>query len=146
VRLDGRVEGAAASDAGGVHLGQSARFEDVRQTIGDRVLGVSVGSPAEARGAEAAGADYLGVTVWSTATKPEALPVGLDGLRAVVEATPLPVVGIGGIDATNAHEVLAAGARGVAVVSAVAEAPDAVAATRTLREAIDGRVEGEVPT
>jgi thiamine-phosphate pyrophosphorylase len=146
VIVNDRVDVAVASDADGVHLGQGDRFEGVRGMIGDRVLGVSVGSPAEARGAEAAGADYLGVTVWSTATKPEALPVGLDGLRAVVEATPLPVVGIGGIDPTNAHEVLAAGARGIAVVSAVAEAPDAVAATRTLRDAIDGRVEGEVPT
>jgi thiamine-phosphate pyrophosphorylase len=140
--VNDRVEVAVASDADGVHLGQDDRFAGVRDAIGDRVLGVSVGSPAEARAAEAAGADYLGVTVWSTATKPEALPVGLDGLQAVVQATSLPVVAIGGIEATNAHEVLAAGARGIAVVSAVAGAPDAVAATRSLREAIDGLAEG----
>ncbi|MFM8999367.1 MAG: thiamine phosphate synthase, partial [Actinomycetota bacterium] len=64
----------------------------------ERILGVCVGSPAEAAVAASAGADYLGVTVWATPTKPEARPAGLAG----VAATDLPVVGIGGIDARNA--------------------------------------------
>ena len=88
------------------------------------------------RSAAAAGADYLGVTVWATATKAEASPLGLHGLRAVVDATDLPVVAIGGIDGVNAREVLLAGAAGVAVVSAVGGAGDPVAATRELVEAI----------
>jgi thiamine-phosphate diphosphorylase len=96
-----------------------------------------VSTPLEARGAEAAGATYVGVTVWSTATKPDARPVGLEGVRAVARATRLPVVGIGGIHAANAAQVLAAGARGVAVVSAVAGSDDMVAATRALRAAVD---------
>jgi thiamine-phosphate pyrophosphorylase len=87
---------------------------------------------AEALAAETAGADYLGITVWSTPTKPEAAPQGIPGLVAVVAATSLPVVAIGGIDATNARSVLEAGASGVAVVSAVGAAPDPVAATRDL--------------
>ena len=86
--------------------------------------------------AEAAGADYLAATVWATRTKQEAAPVGLDGLRAIASATRLPVVGIGGIDATNAEGVLANGAAGVAVVSTVGAAPDPVRATRELVEAV----------
>ena len=66
----------------------------------------------EARAAEAAGADHLGVTVWATETKPEAAPIGLAGLRGITAATALPVVGIGGIRVANARDVLDAGAAG----------------------------------
>lgn len=143
--VNDRVDVAAAADADGAHLGQGDAFADVAGRLGPgRFLGVSVSTPDEARTAEGSGAAYLGVTVWSTATKPEARPVGLDGLRAVVRSTRLPVVGIGGIDAANAPEVLAAGARGVAVVSAVAGADDMVRATRELRAAVDGASEGGV--
>ena len=82
------------------------------------------------------GADYLGVTVWGTPTKPEAVAGGPSVVTTVAEASGLPVVGIGGIDAGNAAEVMAAGAAGVAVISAVAAAEDPVAATRELRAAI----------
>jgi thiamine-phosphate pyrophosphorylase len=87
--------------------------------------------------AERAGADYLGVTVWPTPTKPEAEGRGLDGIGAVVAATSLPVVGIGGIVAGNAARVLEAGAVGVAVISAVASPADPVAATRTLVRVVE---------
>jgi thiamine-phosphate pyrophosphorylase len=96
-----------------------------------------VGNAEEARAAAAAGADYLGVTIWETPTKPEAVPVGLDGLRNVAGATGLPVVGIGGIDASNARDVLAAGAAGIAVIGAVATAEDPAAAVRELRAVVD---------
>jgi thiamine-phosphate pyrophosphorylase len=95
-----------------------------------------VDTAEEATAAERLGADYLGVTVWATTTKPEARPVGLEGLRRIVAATPLPVIGVGGIDASNAPEVMAAGASGVAVVSAVGAAPDPVVATRELVSAV----------
>lgn len=144
--VNDRVEVAAAVGCG-AHVGQDRDVEGARSTLGPGpILGVSVSSPEQARAAEAMGADYLGVTVWATATKPEAVPVGPEGLRAVVEATPLPVVGIGGVDAGNAPQVLAAGAAGVAVISAVAAAPDPVAATRELVEvvrSIDRSVEVE---
>jgi thiamine-phosphate pyrophosphorylase len=128
-----------AAEAGvGAHVGQGDDPRVARGALGaEAILGISVGTPAEARAAEWAGADYLGVTVWATPTKADAVPRGLDGLRAVVEATSLPVVGIGGIDAGNAPEVLEAGAAGIAVVSAVGAAEDMVAATRAL-EAIVG--------
>jgi thiamine-phosphate diphosphorylase len=97
-----------------------------------------VGGVGEARWAQAAGADYLGVTVWASATKPEAAPIGLEGLRDVAGATAIPVVGIGGIHAGNAREVLAAGAAGIAVISAVAGAKDPIGAVRELRTLVDG--------
>ena len=97
----------------GAHVGQADDPQRARRRLGtDRVLGVSVGDVDEAVAAERAGADYLGVTVWSTSTKPEAEARGLEGLRDVVAATALPVVGIGGIDAGNAALVLDAGAVG----------------------------------
>lgn len=139
--VNDRVEVAVEAGADGVHLGRADPWEGARDRLGfDRVLGLSVDDPAQAAEARDAGADYLGVTVWATPTKPEARPGGLEGLRAVVGATDLPVVGIGGIDRTNAAEVVAAGAAGVAVISAVAAAPDPVAAVRSIARAVaEGR-------
>jgi thiamine-phosphate pyrophosphorylase len=131
---------AIAAEAGaGAHVGQADEPARARAVLGgDPVLGVSVDDAEDALAAADAGADYLGVTVWPTATKPDARPRGLTGLREVVDAVSLPVVAIGGIDATNAHQVLGVGVAGVAVVSAVAAADDPVAATRRLVEAVRG--------
>jgi thiamine-phosphate pyrophosphorylase len=137
--VDNRVELALACGAAGVHLGQDDPWPDARLRLGpDLILGVSVDDAEQASTAEAAGADYLGVTVFATATKPEAVPRGLEGVREISDATRLPVVGIGGIDAANASMVLDAGAAGVAVVSAVAAAPDPAAATRELVAVVRG--------
>ncbi len=136
--VNDRLEVARACGADGVHVGQDARPDDGQGRLSPgRVLGVSVGDAAEAGVAEAGGADYLGVTVWPTATKPEASARGLDGLRAVVGAVSIPVVGIGGIDAGNAAEVIEAGAAGVAVISAVAAAREPVEAVRDVLAAVD---------
>jgi thiamine-phosphate diphosphorylase len=137
--VDDRVELALASGAAGVHLGQGDPWPEARARLGpDLVLGVSVEDTEQASAAEAAGADYLSVTVFASATKPEAVPRGLDRVREISAATRLPVVGIGGIDAANARQVLEAGAAGIAVVSAVAAAPDPAAATRRLVAAVRG--------
>jgi len=137
--VDDRIELALACGAAGVHLGQGDPWQEARARLGpDLVLGVSVEDAAQASAAEAAGADYLGVTVFATRTKPDAVPGGLERVRDISAATPLPVVGIGGIDASNARQVLDAGAAGVAVISAVAAAPDPAAATRALVAAVRG--------
>ncbi|MGZ8612383.1 MAG: thiamine phosphate synthase [Actinomycetota bacterium] len=135
--VNDRVDVAAAVGAG-AHVGQRDDPHAARTLLGaGRPLGISVASVEEALAARADRADYLGLTVWTTSTKPEAAPRGIHGLRAVVDATPLPVVAIGGIDAGNAREVLdAGGASGVAVISAVGAAPDPVAATRELAEVV----------
>ena len=136
--VNDRIDVAIESGAAGAHVGQADDPESARRRLGtDGVLGVSVNNPSEAVAAERAGADYLGVTVWSTPTKPEAEPRGLDGLSDVVDATVLPVVGIGGVDAENTGLVLGAGAVGVAIISAVASADDPVAATRSLVDAVE---------
>lgn len=132
------AEVASALEGAGAHVGQDEDPARVRDALGpDRVLGVSVADAGQARAAESAGADYLGVTVWSTSTKPDAVGGGPDLVRSVSEASGLPVVGIGGIGPGNASQVLDAGAVGVAVISAVAAAKDPVAATRALRTMID---------
>jgi thiamine-phosphate diphosphorylase len=137
--LDDRIDLVLACGAAGVHLGQGDRWQEARLRLGPSlVVGVSVEDTDQATAAEAAGADYLGVTVFPTATKPEATPLGLEGVRKISAATRLPVVGIGGIDAGNARQVLDAGAAGVAVVSAVAAAPDPAAATRELVAVVRG--------
>lgn len=135
--VNDRTAVALESGADGVHVGQDEDIPQVRGRLGDGpILGVSVDEPDQARRAEAAGADYLAVTVWPTTTKLDARPHGVDGVAAVVEATSLPVVGIGGISAENAAEVLAAGAVGVAVISAVGAVDDPVEATRRLVAAV----------
>jgi thiamine-phosphate pyrophosphorylase len=134
--VNDRVEVALQSGADGVHLGQADLSEVGPARRGRLVLGVSVESSDQATAAEEMGADYLGVTVWATTTKPEARPIGLEGLRSVVASTSLPVVGIGGVNPSNAAEVIGAGAAGVAAVSAVGASPDPVAATRALADAV----------
>jgi thiamine-phosphate pyrophosphorylase len=141
--VNDRIGVAVDSGAAGAHVGQDDDPATARGRLGpEHILGVSVRNAEDVWVAEMAGADYLGVTVWATGTKPEAVPVGLDGLRDVAAATALPVVGIGGIHAGNAREVLAAGAAGVAVISAVADAEDPVGAVRELRALVDAVSEG----
>jgi hydroxymethylpyrimidine kinase/phosphomethylpyrimidine kinase/thiamine-phosphate diphosphorylase len=139
VIINDRVDVALVTDADGVHVGQSdIPAAAVRKMLGpNKILGVSVKTPAEAVQAEADGADYLGSgAVYFTGTKASDV-IGVEGFREVCQATRLPVVSIGGVGASNAGETLAVGAAGVAVVSAVFGAPDVAAATRELREVVD---------
>jgi thiamine-phosphate pyrophosphorylase len=94
------------------------------------MLGRSSSSAEEAKVAEDEGAAYIGAgPVWSTPSKPDAdPPIGLDGLRAIGEVVRIPVIAIGGIDASNARECIDAGAFGVAVVRAAAQSADIRAA------------------
>ncbi|TMK36470.1 MAG: thiamine phosphate synthase [Actinobacteria bacterium] len=140
--VNDRPQIALAAAAAGAHVGREDDPSDARRLLGpDRVLGMSVEGGSQAREAEDMGADYLGVTVWATPTKPEATPGGLALVRAISGQSSLPVVGIGGIDASNAPAVLEAGAAGVAVISAVAAAPDPIEATRELVRVVDHSLE-----
>ena len=131
--VNDRIEVAIASGADGVHLGARDRPEGARHLLpSSMVLGITVEAPDEVARAEGLGASYIGVTVWTTSTKPEARPMGIDGLCEVAGSTAIPVIGIGGINAKNARSVLEAGAQGVAVISAVSHAVDMVSATRSL--------------
>jgi thiamine-phosphate pyrophosphorylase len=98
------------------------------------MLGISASSVEEAIAGERLGAAYIGAgPVWTTPSKPDAdPPIGLDGLREICEVVSIPVVAIGGVDAVNAGDCIAAGAAGVAVVRAAADA-------RAVNEALAGR-------
>jgi thiamine-phosphate pyrophosphorylase len=138
--INDRVDVALAADADGVHLGQDdLPLEAGRALLGpDKVIGISVSTVTEAEAAAAGGADYLGVSaIFATPTKTDTPPpVGLEGvarLRAVVN---LPLVGIGGLNPTNAAAVIRAGCDGIAVVSAIMAAPDPEQAARDLRREV----------
>ncbi|MFP4436977.1 MAG: thiamine phosphate synthase [Chloroflexaceae bacterium] len=138
--VNDRLDVALAIDADGAHVGQDDMPTAMaRRLLGpERILGVSAETVAQAQQAERDGADYLGVgDVFGTPSKPDAgPPIGVDGLAAIVRAVPLPVVAIGGITLENAPAVIAVGAVGVAVISAVVGAPDPAAAARQLRERV----------
>jgi thiamine-phosphate pyrophosphorylase len=123
------VQAALALLADGVHLGRDDDGTDIARDAG-LMLGRSASSAEEAKVAEDEGAAYIGAgPVWSTPSKPDAdPPIGLDGLRAISEAVRIPVIAIGGIDASNARECIDAGAFGVAVVRAAVQAADIRAA------------------
>ena len=125
------VDAALALAADGVHLGRRDLGKERARAAG-LLLGVSAASVEEARIGVAQGADYVGAgPLWATPSKSDAdPPVGLDGLAAICGAVIVPVVAIGGVDASNAADCIRAGAAGVAVVRAVAEA-------RAVREAVD---------
>lgn len=141
--VNDRVDLAVALDADGVHLGDDdLPVTAAREQLGeDAIIGRSVSTPAAARQAEATGADYLGVgAVFGTQTKEtreSETKIGVDAVSAIVDAVSIPVVGIGGVTADNAKRVAAAGADGVAVVTAITEADDPAATTRALRESVE---------
>ncbi len=135
--INDRVDVALACRADGVHVGQGDMHPaDVRALLGSTALiGLSVETMDQAREAEALDVDYLGVSpVFATPTKTDtAMPWGLDGLARLRAATGYTLVAIGGIGAANAASVLAAGADGLAVVSALCAADDPERAAAELR-------------
>ncbi|MES3517024.1 MAG: thiamine phosphate synthase [Natronomonas sp.] len=145
--VNDRVDIAAAIDADGVHLGDSDLPVAVaREQLGpDALIGRSVSTPEAAKQAERAGADYLGVgAIYRTKSKdtdPEQSEIGLEPIREIRAATDLPFVGIGGVTADTAGDVVEAGADGVAVISAITAADDPEAATRALGSAVAAGVE-----
>jgi len=139
--VNDRLDLALAVEADGVHLGVTDLpvAEARRLASDDLVIGFSPETLEQAQQAEAAGADYLGVgPIYATTTKPDAgAPVGVAQLQAIVQRVQIPVVGIGGITAANAAEVIRAGAAGVAVIAAVFGAEDVRGATAALRQVVD---------
>ncbi len=126
---------ALACGADGVHVGPGdSAPASARRLLGERgLIGVSVYTDGDLERAEAARADYVAVgAVYPTATKVIDV-VGRDGVRRLRARTRLPIIAIGGIDATNAAAAIEAGADGVAVIAAVCGADDPEAATRELR-------------
>ena len=138
--VNDRVDVALAIGADGVHLGQSdMEPATARNLLGaNAVIGFSVETMEQAVRAAALDIDYLGVgPIFATATKPDvAAPWGLEKLAALRARSRHVLVAIGGIDAANAAPVMAAGADGIAVVSAVCAAADVEQAARALRAVV----------
>jgi thiamine-phosphate pyrophosphorylase len=145
--VNDRVDVALAARADGVHVGPDDMAPaDARVLLGpEAIIGVSIKNTAAAEAAPVGVFDYAGVGgVYGTLSKqqdnPPIGPEGLARIAAVLRrrAPNVPVVGIAGIDAGNAAAVIAAGADGVAVISALSLAPDPAAAARALRAVVDG--------
>ena len=140
--VNGDPELAAHAGADGVHLPESAMsVVNARQIVGPGALvGRSVHSTAAAASAAGQGADYLiAGTVYPSPTHPGGTASGTAIIRSIVGVVDLPVMGIGGIDASNAARVMGAGARGVACISAILAAKDPRLAAAAIAEQIDQR-------
>lgn len=140
--INDRIDIAMAAGAAGVHIGQQDIPADIaRKVIGrDMLLGVSVGSVAEAIDAVKAGADYLGVgAMFPTGTKPDAGFVSMEGLGRIRKAVDIPIVVIGGISRENAMLFRPMGVDGLAVVSAVIAQPDIKASAADLKSLFFGK-------
>ena len=145
--VNDRVDVALAAGADGVHVGQDdMAAADARRLLGPAaIIGLSVSSVAEAEAAPVECIDYVGIgSVFATASKQLAKPpIGPEGFARIAAVLrrrmpTVPACGIGGIDAGNAAAVIAHGADGVAVISALSLTPDPTGAARALRSVIDG--------
>ncbi len=138
VIVNDRADVAIAAGAAGVHLGADDIPVRAVRSFAPRgfIIGVSVGSDDEVAGS--AGADYAGIgPVFPTGTKRDAgAAIGAEEFMRLAVATGLPAVGIGGISAGNARQVIDAGAAGIAVVAAVFGSEDPRAAAALLLSSI----------
>lgn len=137
--INDRVDVALAAGADGVHVGQSDMApQDVRRLMPGALIGLSIESWQQMHEAERAPVDYYGISpVFATSSKADAAPaLGLAGLQQLRRMTARPLVAIGGIQAGNVAAVMAAGADGVAVVSALCAADDPARAARALLAAM----------
>jgi thiamine-phosphate pyrophosphorylase len=144
--INDRVDVALAAEADGVHIGwDDMEAEEARLLLGkNAIIGLSLKTVAQANNAPLDHLDYVAIGgTFATRSKdnPDA-PVGLAGLREIAavvrkRAPRIPIAAIAGIDASNAADVIASGADGVAVISALSLAPDPKAAAQELRGIVD---------
>lgn len=138
--INDRIDVALASDADGVHIGQSDMpYAMARRILGkDRIIGLSVENFTQIEEANCLDVDYIGISpVFSTSTKTDtAAPFGIEGLRKAVEMSLHPTVAIGGMNRNTAADVIKTGVDGIAVVSAIVCAPSPSDASRELLEII----------
>jgi thiamine-phosphate diphosphorylase len=135
-----RLDLARALALDGVQLTADAvDVATARAWLGPRaLLGYSAHSAEEARRAAAAGASYVTYSpIFPTDSKPGAAAQGVAGLAAALRDLPIPALALGGLTPERTAEVLAAGAWGVAAVSAIGAAPDPAAAARAFRRALE---------
>jgi thiamine-phosphate pyrophosphorylase len=134
--VNDRLDVALTANADGVHLGQRDLPAHLARTLlgKEKILGISVSSLAEAEIAVRAGCNYVGLGhIYPTFSKQKTgRPLGTICITEISQNLSVPVIAIGGITASNAGDVIRAGATGIAVISTVAEAPDPRKATSEL--------------
>ena len=144
--INDRVDVALAAEADGVHIGQDDMAPaDARLLLGrGAIIGLSIKTVKQARAAPLDLLNYVAIGgVYSTTSKDNtAAPIGVVGLRAIVEAIRArepnyPICAIAGITSGNAADVISAGVDGVAVISALSLAPDPGKAAQELRAVVD---------
>lgn len=143
--INDRVDVALAAQADGVHIGQDDMpVADARLLLGrNAIIGLSIKTMAQAEAAPLDLLDYVAIGgVYATTSKDNASPIGIDGLRTIAQAIRkrkpgYPICAIAGINEANASDVIAAGADGVSVISALSLAPDPAAAAKSLRTVVD---------
>lgn len=139
--VNDRLDLALACNADGVHLGVDDLPQRAARSLGgqDFIIGYSPETDTQILNASRAGASYLGIgPVFATSSKRDAgAALGTIEFARRLRLSSLPCVGIGGIDATNARQIVIAGAAGIAVVSAILHAQDAASATAALLTAMD---------
>jgi thiamine-phosphate pyrophosphorylase len=139
--INDRIDVALVCGADGVHIGQDDMpYTIARKLMGNKaIIGLSVETWEDVEASQKLDVGYIGVSpVFATPTKTDTKePWGLEGLRKIKAFSRHPLVAIGGINESNAREVIAAGADCIAVVSAICAAPDPAAATRNLKSIID---------
>jgi thiamine-phosphate pyrophosphorylase len=152
--VNDRVDVAREAAADGVHLGQEdMSVEEAREILGPLpFIGLSIKTVEQAQRAPLGVLDYVGVGgIFATTSKDNtSRPIGTDGLRRIVQVFRdrignFPTCGIAGINAKNAADVIAAGADGVSVISALSLAPDPMMAARELRAIVDAALEKYAP-
>ncbi|MGN6662658.1 MAG: thiamine phosphate synthase [Solirubrobacterales bacterium] len=146
--LNDDPELARRCDADGVHVGQDdASAEEARELLGpDAIVGLSTHSEAQIAASAGRPVDYISVgPIWETPTKEGRPAVGLDLIAHAAEHAPHPFFAIGGIDPSNAGEVVAAGAERLCAVRAIRDSADPEAAAAALRQAFAARERGVAP-
>jgi len=142
--INDNVEVALKSGDDGVHVGiEDAPVAEIRKRVSaDFIIGATCKTVEQAKIAEAAGADYMGVgAVFPSPTKNNAVRITNEQLREIVSSVSIPAVAIGGISCDNVCEIKGSFVSGVAVVSAIFGAEDIEKATALLKERVKSMVE-----
>lgn len=137
--INDNVDVALKSGADGVHVGiEDAPVAQIRKKVGnDFIIGATAKTVEQAKAAETAGADYLGVgAVFPSPTKKNAIRITTEQLKEICSSVSIPAVAIGGINLNNVSEMKGSGMDGIAVVSAIFSAEDIKTAAAELKEKV----------
>jgi len=138
--VNDRMDVAIVAEADGVHLGnRSFRSRDLKNRLPENMLvGASAHNMDEALEAQNDGADYIILSpVFATSSKPGAKPLGVGKMKDIISRLRVPTYALGGVKQSNAQALIEAGAKGVAVISAILDHPRPHIATGIMLQAME---------